>query len=80
MKIKKFKNTDKETDFIRQEILRNGKKTKRVVFKIDVIQIKFLGQEENQDAESDEIIEKEKNDFNEENVVYRWENNIGFEK
>jgi|GEM_PF-3384799 len=80
MKIKKFKNTDKETDFIRQEILRNGKKTKRVVFKIDVIQIKFLGQEENPDAESDEIIEKEKNDFNEENVVYRWENNIGFEK
>jgi hypothetical protein len=78
-KTTKFRlNPDNGRDVIRWETLTDGKNGKIVAFKIDILQINFLAQEENPDVESDKILEQEKQNFGEKKVAYEWENGLGF--
>ena len=80
-KTTKFKlNPDNGRDVIRWGTLTDGKNGKVVAFKIDVLQINFLEPRENPDIESDKIIEQERQNFQEKNVAYEWENGLGFQK
>jgi len=65
---------------IRREVISDGKRIKEIIFRIDDLYIRSLRENESLDLESDRILEKERQDFNERKVQYDWEDGIGFLK